>query len=94
MNSRDEFHTRALQLADGIDSRLITTEAVLIEIGNVLAKLPWRELAVSALNDLRDDGSVEILSVGPDLFSLAPTRWRRSLLAGVLTPRTHGSGFN
>nr|VFK12649.1 MAG: hypothetical protein BECKLPF1236B_GA0070989_103913 [Candidatus Kentron sp. LPFa] len=71
MNSRDEFHTRALQLADEIDRRLITTEAVLIEIGNALAKLPWRELAVSALNDLRDDGSVEILSVGPELFSKA-----------------------
>nr|VFJ54054.1 MAG: hypothetical protein BECKFM1743A_GA0114220_101252 [Candidatus Kentron sp. FM]VFJ54380.1 MAG: hypothetical protein BECKFM1743C_GA0114222_101385 [Candidatus Kentron sp. FM]VFK10272.1 MAG: hypothetical protein BECKFM1743B_GA0114221_101342 [Candidatus Kentron sp. FM] len=71
LNSRDEFHTRALQLADEIDGRFITTEAVLLEIGNALAKLPWRELAVNTLNDLRDDESVEILPVGPDLFAKA-----------------------
>ncbi|VFM95087.1 MAG: hypothetical protein BECKG1743D_GA0114223_101525 [Candidatus Kentron sp. G] len=71
LNSRDEFHTRALQLADEIDGRLITTEAVLLEIGNALAKLPRRELAVNTLNDLRDDESVEILPVGPDLFAKA-----------------------
>nr|VFJ88963.1 MAG: hypothetical protein BECKLFY1418B_GA0070995_101317 [Candidatus Kentron sp. LFY] len=58
-------------MADEIDSRLITTEAILTEIGNALAKLPWRELAVNALNDLRDDEGVEVLPVSPDLFSEA-----------------------
>ncbi|MCB2264128.1 MAG: PIN domain-containing protein [Candidatus Thiosymbion ectosymbiont of Robbea hypermnestra] len=71
LNSRDEFHDQALQLADEIDSQLITTEAILTEVGNALAKPLWRELAVNALNELRDDEGVEILSVSPDLFSKA-----------------------
>ncbi|MEA3416906.1 MAG: hypothetical protein U9R02_12250 [Thermodesulfobacteriota bacterium] len=51
----DKFHRQASELTDQIDDKLITTEAILIEIGNALAKLQWRELAVSAMNDLRDD---------------------------------------
>jgi len=34
LNSQDEFHHPALMLANQIDDRLITTEAVLTEIGN------------------------------------------------------------
>lgn len=51
----DKFHRQASELTDQIDDKLITTEAILIEIGNALAKPQWRELAVSAMNDLRDD---------------------------------------
>ena len=69
VNSHDEFHRQALELTDQIDDKLITTEAILIEIGNALAKPQWRELAVSTLNDLRDDDDVEILPVSVSLFS-------------------------
>ena len=71
VNSRDEFHKHASILADQIEAKLITTEAVLTEIGNALAKSQWRELAVDTLNDLRDDEDVEILSITPQLFSKA-----------------------
>lgn len=71
LNSQDEFHQQAMSLADQIDSKLVTTEAVLTEIGNALAKPQWRELAVDTLNDLRDDDDVEILSISPELFSKA-----------------------
>ena len=71
VNSHDEFHRQALELTDQIDDKLITTEAILIEIGNALAKPQWRELAVSTLNDLRDDDDVEILPVSVNLFSKA-----------------------
>ena len=62
LNSHDEFHHQALILADQIDCKLITTEAILTEICNALAKPQWRELAVNTLNDLRNDEGVEILS--------------------------------
>ena len=34
LNSRDKFHKQALMIADNIDVKLITTEAILTEIGN------------------------------------------------------------
>ncbi len=71
LNSHDEFHQRATIAADQVDAKLITTDAVLTEIGNALAKSQWRELAVDALNDLRDDEDVEVLSISPELFSKA-----------------------
>ncbi len=71
LNSHDEFHQHASAIADQIDVKLITTEAVLTEIGNALAKSQWRELAVDTLNDLRDDEDVEILSISSELFSKA-----------------------
>ena len=71
VNSHDEFYRQASELTDQIDNKLITTEAILIEIGNALAKPQWRELAVDTLNDLRDDDDVEILPVGVNLFSKA-----------------------
>ncbi|MFH0998193.1 MAG: PIN domain-containing protein [Pseudomonadota bacterium] len=71
VNSHDEFHQHASILGDQIEAKLITTEAVLTEIGNALAKSQWRELAVVTLNDLRDDEDVEILSITPQLFSKA-----------------------
>ena len=71
LNSHDQFHQQALILADEIDGTLITTEAILIEIANALAKSQWRELAINTLDDLRNDEDVEILSINSDLFSTA-----------------------
>ena len=71
LNTHDEFHYNAQILANQIDSPLITTEVILTEIGNALAKPKWRELAVETLNDLRTDEDVEIISVSTDLFSRA-----------------------
>lgn len=71
LNTHDEFHLQARKLSPEIDVQLITTEAVLTEIGNALAKPEWRELAVDTLNDLREDEGVNIISVNSELFSRA-----------------------
>lgn len=71
LNTRDAFHQQASILAEQFMPKLITTEAVLTEIGNALSKPQWRKLVVDTLNDLRDDENVEILSVSPELFSKA-----------------------
>ncbi len=71
LNTHDEFHLKARKLSSEIDVQLITTEAVLTEIGNALAKPEWRELAVDTLNDLREDEGVNIISVNSELFSRA-----------------------
>ncbi len=69
VNSHDQFHSQAQALADRVDNKLITTEAVLTEIGNALARLKWREIAVGVLQDLQDDVDVKVLSVDRELFS-------------------------
>ena len=61
LNSYDGFHLQARKLSSEIDVPLVTTEAILTEIGNALAKPQWRELAVDTVNDLRADESVEII---------------------------------
>ncbi|NUM76576.1 type II toxin-antitoxin system VapC family toxin [candidate division KSB1 bacterium] len=71
VNTRDEFHLQAKNVADQVDDKLITTEAVLMEVGNALAKPQWREIAVETLEDMRNDDDVEILSVDSELFSKA-----------------------
>lgn len=71
VNTRDEFHLQAKNVADQVDDKLITTEAVLTEVGNALAKPQWREIAVETLEDMRNDDDVEILSVDSELFSKA-----------------------
>lgn len=71
VNTRDEFHLQAKNVADQVNDKLITTEAVLTEVGNALAKPQWREIAVETLEDMRNDDDVEILSVDSELFSKA-----------------------
>ncbi len=70
----DLFHQRALRLADKIvadNIRLITTRAVLIEIGNALSKQRFREAARALLEALESDPSVEIVPLSEELYALA-----------------------
>ena len=71
LNAQDEFHRQAVSLAAQIDGSLMTTEAVLTEIANALAKPQWRALAIDTINNLRDDNDVEVVSISPKLFSTA-----------------------
>ena len=70
----DQMHAIALQLADELEnsqSRLVTTRAVLMEIGNALSKLRFRHAAVSLLESLESDPSVEIVPFSEELYQKA-----------------------
>jgi len=71
LNTKDELHLAAKNLAEQVLTPLITTEAVLTEIGNSLSKLQWRSLAVETIEDLRKDTETEIIPVSSSLFSSA-----------------------
>ena len=65
-NPKDHFHSVSLQLSETIAAQscqLVTTSAVLLEIGNSLSKLRFREACVRLLDSLRNDESVEIVAV-------------------------------
>jgi uncharacterized protein len=60
---RDQFHERAALLATILETeatKLVTTRAILLEIGNALAEPRYRQAAIHLLNALESDGQVEI----------------------------------
>lgn len=70
-SATDQYHGRAETLADRIsraDARLLTTRAVMLEIGNALAKLRFRAAAVQLLDALESDPAVEIMALSEELY--------------------------
>ncbi len=68
---RDQHHQRAVELAAEVKANathLVTTQAVVLEIGNSLSKGHYRPAAVQLIESLRTDPTVEILTVDDDLF--------------------------
>jgi predicted nucleic acid-binding protein len=72
--SGDDLHRVALALADELErspTRIVTTRAVLMEIGNALSKQRYRPAAVELLLSLENDPKVEIVPVSGDLYAQA-----------------------
>jgi predicted nucleic acid-binding protein len=80
-NPHDLLHERAIQLADQLEAahtRLVTTRAVLLEIGNSLAKVRYRAASVQLLTSLETDSNVEIVPLTDDLYERAfQLYWQR-----------------
>ena len=52
---KDAFHERAASLADKFErskTHILTTQAVILEIGSALSKLKYREAAIGYINRL------------------------------------------
>ena len=69
INPRDAWHAKAVALSDRPRRKLVTTEAVLIEVANALCRQARRTWAVEAIDDLRRDPSVSCITIDADLFS-------------------------
>jgi uncharacterized protein len=70
----DQFHSRALQLATELtaaQARLLTTRAVLLEIGNALARQRYRTAAIRLLQSLEADPTVVVLPLTDELYAHA-----------------------
>jgi predicted nucleic acid-binding protein len=75
----DQLHTRAIALAEILEAnqtRLVTTQAVLLEIGNALSKRRYRVSGVQLLSSLEADPLVEIVALSSDLYAKAFTLYR------------------
>ena len=62
----DPNHDKALLLADELESsgtRLVTTRAVILEIGNALSKQRYRNAAIELIQSLEEDPKVEIIEL-------------------------------
>ncbi|MBA2340793.1 MAG: type II toxin-antitoxin system VapC family toxin [Pyrinomonadaceae bacterium] len=68
INERDQYHAQAESLSYKFENLLlITTDAVLLEIGNALAK-DFREEAVTVIKVLRNSKRVETMKIDEKLF--------------------------
>jgi uncharacterized protein len=73
-SSSDQNYLRAVKLATQIKAnktRLLTTQAILLEIGNALSKQRYRVEAIQLLEALRNDPSIEIIQLTNQLFTSA-----------------------
>lgn len=78
----DLFHKQAIFLADQLEAagtRLVTTRAVMLEIGNALSKLRYRRAAVRLLQSLELDPSVKVVPLSEPLYERAFTLYRGRL---------------
>jgi uncharacterized protein len=69
-----QHHGEAVQIADRIEAngtRLVTTQAILLEIGNALSKQRYRESAIQLLESLEADANVEIVELTTALYRSA-----------------------
>jgi uncharacterized protein len=73
-SATDEFHLRALNLADEMEAsatRFLTTWPVLLEIGDALSKLHYRQAAVRLLYSILADPQVEVVPLPDPVFEEA-----------------------
>lgn len=79
LRSNDSDHAKALALYQQVKAakiRKMTSEYVLLELGNGLSRLGARRLAVDFFNQIYYDNSFEIVPALPPRYSL--THWRCS----------------
>jgi uncharacterized protein len=81
MSERDEWHALARRLSATISGRMVTTEWVLVELGNYLAKSPLRNTFTRFIDDLDRDPAVVVLTAeaasfdaGLELFASRPDK--------------------
>jgi hypothetical protein len=73
-NKKDRYHQKAISLSEQIESSnsdIITSRAIFIEIGNTLAKLRVRRIAIDILSFLEAKPKLEIVPLSEDLYSKA-----------------------
>lgn len=77
INQRDDYHNKAVELADAYESQpLVTTDAVLMEIGNGLARA-FKSQAIEIIDDFLTSGNVEIIHLNPELFGRAYSLYKQ-----------------
>lgn len=72
LNPDDQWHSVTIGIADRQRSGLVTTEAVLTEFADALARPAFRQIAAEYLLSLPTDPTIEVVQVDGDL-------WRRGL---------------
>jgi len=76
----DQYHKKAEILARQLETKaiqMITTRAVILEIGNALARLHYRAGAIELLDSLEEDPNVKIVALSEELYDRAVELYRQ-----------------
>ena len=77
VNPRDQYHKCASKLAKDYDSYpLLTTDSVLLEIGNALSR-NFKSQAIEIIDEFRNSDEVEIVHLSSLLFDKAYQLYRK-----------------
>lgn len=74
VNKSEDLHEAARSVRDQLvqqKAKLVTTDYVLVEIANSLARLPLRSVARKLMDFVRASESVEIVAITPEIFEKA-----------------------
>jgi hypothetical protein len=74
ISQSDKYHQEALQLAKQLAlsrTQIVTTRAIVFEIGNALSKQQYRTQAIHFLKYLESDPQIEIVSMTEELYAKA-----------------------
>jgi predicted nucleic acid-binding protein len=69
LNPRDQAHSKAQEICTSLEGRLITTEYILVEVGDALSRQQDRPRFLSLLETLSSDPNAEVVSANSQLFS-------------------------
>ena len=69
VNSRDKYHQAAKSVAEKVQPPFVTSDAILFELGNALAKPPHRQLGIRVLQQIRADKTIEIVHLDRELIT-------------------------
>lgn len=67
----DQYHQSAVDVSTQLQQNgtvLVTTRAIVLELGNALSKQAYRQAAVNILSSLEADPNVEIVSLSETLY--------------------------
>jgi len=71
---KDSYHSQAVALSNELEAfrtRMVTTRAVILEIGNALSKQRYRQAAIELLRALEADPNVLVIPLSEDLYTQA-----------------------
>lgn len=68
ISERDEAHAQTLELNDSLEGGIVTTQWVLTEVGDALARSDCRPLFLELLDVLASDTNTTIVEASPELF--------------------------
>lgn len=71
VNKHDQYHTQAIELASHFDKRpLVTTDAILLEVGNALAR-SFKTESIQIIEHFIASEEIQIIHLNADLFRRA-----------------------
>lgn len=78
-SKKDQYHKLAVTISERLQAEramVVTTRAILVEIGDAMAKQSYRNAAIILLDELENDPGVEIISLSEEIYESAFNLYR------------------